>query len=168
MTTIAFTVPGHPKGKGRPRAFKLPNGQIRTYTPDATAKAEESFIALAAPYAPAHPLTGPLALSLTAVFAIPKSYTRKKREEIAAGTRRPTGKPDLDNLTKLVLDAMNGVFYIDDQQVVDMTVSKVYGEAPCYRVQLSPATCPKGGVAPTQNAAPFAPGGALSLFSPAE
>ena len=39
---------------------------------------------------------------------------------------RPTTKPDVDNCAKAILDALNGVCYLDDRQVVDLRVEKYY------------------------------------------
>ena len=40
-------------------------------------------------------------------------------------------KPDIDNLLKFVMDAMNGVFYKDDSQIVDVDIKKQYSNTPC-------------------------------------
>jgi Holliday junction resolvase RusA-like endonuclease len=42
------------------------------------------------------------------------------------GTERPTKKPDIDNIVKAILDGMNGIVYVDDKQVVDLNLTKVY------------------------------------------
>jgi Holliday junction resolvase RusA-like endonuclease len=47
-----------------------------------------------------------------------------------AGSERPTKKPDLDNLAKSVLDALNGVIYQDDSQIVSLHMTKVYSQYP--------------------------------------
>lgn len=43
-------------------------------------------------------------------------------------TARPTGRPDLDNCCKLVTDALTGVAWKDDDQVVQLTASKHYAD----------------------------------------
>jgi Holliday junction resolvase RusA-like endonuclease len=39
---------------------------------------------------------------------------------------RPTKKPDADNICKAVCDAMNGIVYKDDAQVVSLHFTKRY------------------------------------------
>lgn len=73
----------------------------------------------------AAPLTGPLRLTVNAVWPWPKSMTEKKRR--VAGAHWRTSRPDADNIAKLVGDAMNGVVYADDAQIVSQTVTKQYG-----------------------------------------
>ena len=58
---------------------------------------------------------------------VPASYSKKAREACLSGETRPTKKPDVDNILKAFLDAMNGIVYLDDCQVVDLHVKKVYG-----------------------------------------
>jgi Holliday junction resolvase RusA-like endonuclease len=64
--------------------------------------------------------------------------------ELAAGSKRalggavlPVGKPDLDNLLKAVLDAINAIVFADDSQVVSLLASKTYGARPQVSVSVS-------------------------------
>ncbi|MGM0584244.1 MAG: RusA family crossover junction endodeoxyribonuclease [Pseudomonadota bacterium] len=121
MTRHAFTVPGKPMGKQRPR-FTRRSG--RSYTPDETLTAE-NWVKHCALEAKVTPLDGPLAVDITAVSAIPKSWSKKKRQDaIALGY--DTRKPDADNIGKLVTDALNGIAYGDDAQVAILTVTKAH------------------------------------------
>ena len=52
--------------------------------------------------------------------------TKKKKIDMQAGIIKHTVKPDLDNLTKAVLDALNDVAWYDDSQIVQLNVSKQY------------------------------------------
>jgi Holliday junction resolvase RusA-like endonuclease len=56
------------------------------------------------------------------------SWSRKKRQAALAGALHPTGKPDLDNCVKLLMDALNGILWRDDAQVTDIAVIKRYAE----------------------------------------
>ena len=67
-------------------------------------------------------------LRLIAYFPVPKSYSKKMRSECVTGLIKPTVKPDIDNVVKAALDAMNGVVYADDKQVFEVIVSKRYTE----------------------------------------
>lgn len=71
----------------------------------------------------------PLKVHIQAFFEIPKSYSKKKRELAIAGEIRPTVKPDTDNISKNIKDALNGIAYPDDKQVVSETIEKFYGES---------------------------------------
>lgn len=120
---VAFTFPGEPKGKGRPRAIALigADGEpyVRLITPQDTRDAEA---ALRAAFIKAHPnhkkFTGPVLLRFTAVFETPKSFNRALREAAARGALYAIKKPDKDNIEKLIVDALNKIAFVDDQQVM--------------------------------------------------
>ena len=69
-----------------------------------------------------------LMVSMSFTFEIPKSYTKKKRNELMFGPK--TSKPDLDNLVKAVLDSLNGVAYEDDSIIWSIDATKEYGDEP--------------------------------------
>lgn len=123
---VAFEIPGPPVGKGRPRAFRIGNS-VRMHTPEKTAS-YESLVKLAARQAmrDAAPMAFPVALSLVVMHAIPKSWSKRKQDAALAGTERPATKPDADNVAKVIADACNGVVWVDDAQVVELSVSKRY------------------------------------------
>ena len=52
-----------------------------------------------------------------------------------AGLEKPTKKPDIDNIGKVVMDALNKIAFDDDSQVIKLLVEKVYGEEP--RVEIT-------------------------------
>lgn len=136
MERISIFLPGHPFGKGRHKASVSAGGHLHIY-PDAKTVAEEyNFLALARPYLPRSPLKGTLRLEMTAVILPPRSLKKKQRELLAVGMLFPTRKPDVDNLAKLAMDAMNGRFYLDDAQVQELIVRKVYGEVPGIQLTL--------------------------------
>ncbi len=136
---IAFEIPGPPIGKGRPRAFRMGNS-VRMHTPEKTAS-YESLVKLAARQAmrDAAPAAFPVALSLIVLHPIPKSWSKRKQEAALAGTERPTTKPDADNVAKAIADACNGVVWVDDAQVVELSVSKRYSATPGVMVEVRPA-----------------------------
>jgi Holliday junction resolvase RusA-like endonuclease len=82
------------------------------------------------------PLQGPLRVELLAVVAIPPSWPMTRRLAALAGEVLPTGRPDLDNLSK-PLDALNGIVLGDDAQVTDLHARKRYGP-PKLVVTVSP------------------------------
>lgn len=118
---LIFSVEGDPVGKQRPRFSRG-----RTYTPKKTVD-YESMIASKALSAmcPSLPLETPVAVYIYINHAIPASYSKKRKEACLNRFERPK-KPDLDNVAKSFLDAMNGIVYKDDVQVVSLHVTKRY------------------------------------------
>lgn len=82
------------------------------------------------------PFTGPVFARINCVMPVPASWSKKDRAEALAGKLWPISKPDLDNLKKAVLDAMNGVVFKDDSQVVADAGWKRYGEVPRVEVTI--------------------------------
>ena len=125
MTTRAFTVPGKPISKGRPRFAR--GGH--TFTDKRTQLAEAN---IRDSYLRAHDgsalLTGALVVVITATFEIPASWAKKKRAAALDGSLPHVSRPDLDNVAKAVLDALNGIAFADDAQIVHLLCDKGYGE----------------------------------------
>ncbi len=139
---ISFELHGVPVGWQRtglrvvtPR-FGKPFATV--YTPAAT-RAYERAMGMAAKVAMRGraPLEGPIALTVTAFMPVPKSWSQKKRDAALAGTIRPVVKPDWDNLGKCT-DALKGIAWTDDTQVVDGRVVKFYDERPRLRIEIAP------------------------------
>ena len=126
MTSLFITVPGQPQGKGRARF-----GNGRTYTPAKTV-AYEGLIALAGQQAMQgqEPLTGPLSIAVTAYFAIPKSWPKKRKTKAASSIEWHTSAPDGDNVLKACGDGLNGVVWADDRQIANARVMKLYDATP--------------------------------------
>lgn len=120
---ISFTVPGPPVAKGRPRIGTI-GGKARAFTPAKTV-AFEGLVAHEgqAVMAGRAPLEGPLRLTVVAVFAIPASWSKKRKAE----AHYHTGRPDADNLGKAIGDGLNAVCWIDDSQIAEMVIRKRYG-----------------------------------------
>jgi Holliday junction resolvase RusA-like endonuclease len=138
-TVISFAVPGEPKTKGRPRATLRRRGSrifADAYTPKETIEAEKLFAARCLEFAPDTPLKGPIAIDLGFVFSVPDSWPKWQREAALRGEFHHIGSKDVDNVAKLALDAMNGVFFVDDKQIVELRATKSYGAVPRTRVTL--------------------------------
>lgn len=71
---------------------------------------------------------GAVTLFLTFEIKIPSKARKEERLKMLNQEILPTVKPDIDNTLKLVMDALNGIAYKDDTQVVNCIVSKMYGE----------------------------------------
>lgn len=128
MLQIDFTVPGQPRGKGRPR-FARRGNFVTTYTDAATTTYEDQirFYALRA-MGGYKPLTMALEAFIHVRLPVPQSYSKKRTEACLSGSEWPCKKPDLDNIVKSYMDGMNGIVYGDDSQVVEIHTTKVYAE----------------------------------------
>jgi len=135
MPEIKFTVMGVPQGKGRPR-FTTRGGFARTYTPAATAAAEESIRFQSLKHRPADPLECPIMLNLVFCMPAPKSIGKKERALAVASMQSHTKKPDIDNLCKTVMDSLNGWFWVDDAQISELQAIKVYSATPRTEVTI--------------------------------
>lgn len=137
---VIVTLLGEPEGKGRPR-FRVvtPRGGkpfASVYTPKET-RTYEHALAMAGRVAMRSraPLECPLDVTVTAIMPVPRSWTAKKRDAALAGTVWPTSTPDCDNLAKMI-DGLNGIVWVDDKQIVRLSVIKQYGEAPRLEVKV--------------------------------
>ena len=125
MIQIFFTVP-QVSGKGRPR-FARQGTFVKTYTDAKTLTYEKSIQTYAKQaMGSTSPLIGAVAAYLHIGVPIPPSYSKTRQKACIEGLERPTKKPDIDNIVKAVLDGMNGIVYLDDKQVVDLHLTKVY------------------------------------------
>jgi len=126
---IKFTVEGQPTAKARPRF----NGK-RCYTPQKTANYEELVKWCYGLGNNEKYETEPVECEIKAYYYIPKATSKKNRKLMLKNKIRPTKKPDCDNVSKIILDALNGLAYHDDSQVVKLTIEKLYGEVPRVEV----------------------------------
>lgn len=138
---IKFTVFGEPTAKGRPR-FARRGKFMAAYTPKETLNAENDFKLQSLKYKPAVPTELPLKVEIIVFRSIPKSWSRKRQEKAVTNEIRPITKPDCDNFGKLVLDAMNGIFFRDDSQVVTLNIEKYYSREPRIEVLIIELTSP--------------------------
>lgn len=126
--TVKFTIFGAPQGKARHRMAHRGN-RIIAYTP-ANSAAYEDIVKLEYQQQCGHkfPPKTPLSVNILAFYPIPKSASKRTRQGMEARESFPTVKPDWDNVGKIICDALNGIAYHDDAQVVSATVEKRYGE----------------------------------------
>lgn len=126
---MEFYVEGKPQGKARARTFydnRL--GKMNSITPEKTKSYEDlirwSYKAAGGQYMGEKVLQ----VHINAYYPIPQSFTKAKKAAADTDDLRPTTKPDCDNIIKVVLDALNGVAYYDDKQVVCVSCNKYYGQ----------------------------------------
>jgi Holliday junction resolvase RusA-like endonuclease len=134
---IKFEIPGEAKGKGRPKFFRR-GDFVGTYTPDKTASYENLVkLSFKREYPSLDLLKGAIEMRITVNTSIPKSYSAHKRKLALFRALRPTKKPDLDNIAKIIADSLNGIAYEDDKQIVSLRVDKYYSEKPLVGVEIA-------------------------------
>lgn len=124
---MRIIVLGKPFGKARPRS-----GKFGVYNPKQNKEYEDRVRAAfkQAVGMITEPVDKPMWLSIECVYPIPKTTPKRKREMMLAGKLYPMVKPDLDNCIKSVMDALNGLAYYDDKQIVHLRAVKKYGDVP--------------------------------------
>ena len=136
MREISFVLNTTPTPQARPRHTVM-NGFSRTYKTAAQKSNEATLDALLAMHAPETPIHGAVSLEFAAVFPVPASASKKKQREMLDGFVHHTHKPDLDNLTKQLKDAMTRLqFWQDDRQVVRTVCEKRYGERGQWMIRI--------------------------------
>lgn len=78
-----------------------------------------------------------LVIQIYAYFKMPKGFSKKKRELAEKRFIRPTVKPDWDNISKNICDALNGIAYPDDKNIVDGGVHKYYSDYEYVNVDIT-------------------------------
>jgi len=124
---LTFLVEGDPVGKGRPK-FARRGKFVSTYTPTKTRDYETVINEAACKAMGSNELLEtPVTVAIYITVPIPKSYSKKRTEACLNGSEKPIKKPDIDNIAKCFLDAMNGAVFHDDSQVLTLHITKVYG-----------------------------------------
>lgn len=127
---VVFTVPGQPFGKQRPRVA----GRI-AYTPRETKAHEQQVIGAYFAQTDKRKFLRP-EIRIKAFYGVPTSASKKRKAAMLAGQIRPQVKPDLDNVAKLVMDALDEIAYEDDKDVVFLSVEKFYSDDPRLEVEI--------------------------------
>jgi Holliday junction resolvase RusA-like endonuclease len=132
---ITITIGGEPRGKGRPRftrrGIAYTPARTRAYELDLRYRAQEVMNGRA-------PIATAVSVNIIATFAVPQSWSRKKRVAALHGLLSHISKPDWENIAK-VLDALNSVVFVDDKQIIHAEVIKAYGEWPSLCVVVRPS-----------------------------
>ena len=105
-----------PRTKGRPRTVSMKGG-YRTYTPRETVEAERSL----AQQWVGQPVNGPIMVGLLLSDVDVRVSIVDTAECVSMKLRRG----DIDNYAKLIMDALNGVAWVDDRQIVTLSARKV-------------------------------------------
>jgi Holliday junction resolvase RusA-like endonuclease len=126
---------GLPIAQGRPRAFKTRAGQVRVYDPANARDWKRTVQAQVLTQKPSQPVDGPLKMTLQ--FILPRPRSLPKRDLF------PERRPDLSNMLKAIEDALNGVVFRDDSQIVRMELAKDYGPAPGVVIRVERVVAPE-------------------------
>ena len=122
---IRFTTYGKPVPKARATVVRNkkddPSAGSHGFTPLNTVGWENSICGQSLATKPPYPWQGGIQLGVIFYKHIPKSWSKKKKLACSEGRMRPVGaRDDYDNMLKSVKDALNGIYWIDDGQVVDI------------------------------------------------
>ena len=129
VSLMEIVVYGEPVPQGRPKFVRIGN-HVHTYDPEKS----RSYKQLVRFWVTQHlkkiegfkPYENALCVDLTFFLGIPTSWTKKRKLEASQGQIRPTKKPDTDNLVKCVTDSCNGLLWVDDSIITDLTARKLY------------------------------------------
>ncbi|EIS9525898.1 TPA: RusA family crossover junction endodeoxyribonuclease [Clostridioides difficile] len=129
---VFLVIDGEPVGKERPRMNSITK---RTYTPNKT-KNYEDLIKWLYQSKVRHYFTGYIKMTLRCYYSIAKSNSKKVKEQKRNNVLRPSKKPDIDNVVKIIADSLNEIAYKDDTQIVEVVASKYYSDKPRVEVEL--------------------------------
>lgn len=124
-SAVSISIPGEPRGWARARASAAA-GFVRLHNPKSNDEWRAS-VQFAAVGRFAEPLRGPVVVSIEAHWSRPAGHIGKRGLKPSAPRHR-TGKPDVDNLAKGILDSLNGIAWHDDRQVVELVVRKAWAD----------------------------------------
>jgi len=142
---ITFFIPGVPTPGGSKRAFVLkngagqiitrPNGAPAVVITDAAGKKNKEWKQQCAVFAKQNysgaPLTGPLKVTFEFYRTRPKAHFRSNGQiKESFANEYPTTKPDVTKLIRAAEDAMTGILWIDDSQIVRQISGKSYSDTP--------------------------------------
>jgi len=139
MKSVIFHVPGKPHGKARARTVYNKNlSHSVSYTPE-NDLLYENLIKCCYRQESNNIVFNdgqPLKVTIIAYYPIVKSTSKKKKQQMLEDLMFPTKKPDIDNIAKSILDALNKLAYRDDTQVVTLHMEKHYAENPRVEVEI--------------------------------
>lgn len=132
----SFTVIGTPKPQGSKRAYIRGGRPILTESAGAPLRDWRTDVQQAAiTHHIGDPYTGPLTVFLEFSLTRPKSHPKTK-------PTYPTSRPDIDKLSRAVLDALTHIVFKDDSQVTSLSAVKRWGDPPGVRIIVHPQATP--------------------------
>ena len=137
---IVLIIDGNPFGKQRPRVVRTGKGASRAFTPEKTMQYESYVKVLYRQKYGRHTSfkeDDELHLDIKAYYEITKSTPKYLKEMMITGVVKPTKKPDVDNIIKIIADSLNEVAYKDDKQIVACSCQKFYASEPRVEIVIS-------------------------------
>jgi Holliday junction resolvase RusA-like endonuclease len=149
MSTVTFYVPGIPAPGGSKRGFALKKGGQYTgrvvITEDAGQRNKDwrqACVVTAQGQSGAQLLRGPMKVDFAFIMPRLKSHFHTSKAKL--GQLREdapawhTVKPDRTKLTRSTEDALKGIIWADDAQIVDGRTTKAYGDRPGCLISITP------------------------------
>jgi Holliday junction resolvase RusA-like endonuclease len=133
--SVLLLIPGEPVAQGRPR-FRKHSNFVSAYDPKESKDYKEMVKQIASQSFSWPPIENAIRFKLDIYVKIPKSFSKAKSKSALEGAIRPSKRPDWDNYAKGVADALSGVCYVDDGQIVTATVNKYYSDEPRVEVTI--------------------------------
>lgn len=127
---------------------------VRMYSPTEVRKWQLEARYIASEYMKElSPFKGELVVEIRIYLSPPQSMPKKKLILALDGLIHPITRPDCDNYAKSVLDALNGICWLDDAQIVRLTISKNFSEKPRVEIDVTERPYPTGPAAPAEDTA---------------
>ena len=133
---IRLVIPGDAVPQLRPR-FARKGSYVTAYDPEKCRNYKAYIRHLAAERYKDKPLEGAVGVRILIHRQAPKSLSKTKKAMALEGALRPTTKPDIENLSKGILDALNGIVWRDDAQIVRLEIEKWYSDQPRAEIEIS-------------------------------
>ncbi|WP_137598205.1 RusA family crossover junction endodeoxyribonuclease [Paucilactobacillus kaifaensis] len=130
---IKLIIPGEPIPQGRPK-FARRGSFVTAYDPKKSKDYKQLVKQVVSKQYVGKPLSMALKIDLQVFRPVQKSISHKEREMRLSGLHRPIIKGDIDNYFKAVTDALTGIVWVDDAQIVSTSIDKWYSDDP--RVEL--------------------------------
>ncbi len=141
LVGFRFEVPGTPVPQGSKQAFVVKGRAVVTERGRNALGPWRQQVAAAALAAGVEPVRGAVYVYLDFLFTRPKAHYRTGRHAAELRGDAPVyvaNRPDVDKLARAVLDALTGVAFVDDGQVVELQATKRYYDSAGVRVRLGP------------------------------
>lgn len=126
---LRFTIDGDVQPQERPR-FSRQGKYVNTYDPPKSAKYKKYVSEVASNYKLDELIDSPIKLTIDIYIQIPKSYTKKVKQQIENKELLHIKKPDIENLAKGIMDGITGIIWRDDSLVVELHLAKHYSDNP--------------------------------------
>lgn len=133
---MKLTIPVAPQPQSRPRftargryVHAYENKKITMYKRMVAATYQSYFGAV-------KPTEKAIAVDVVFYRPVQKSISKIERQRRLTGESLPAIKPDIDNYVKAILDALNGVAFRDDKQIISLNAKKLYSDKPRTEIEI--------------------------------